>query len=195
VNRASGRVPRDAAASEEHAPADGASIAAGLRQFLELGVAQLDATMRESDARVDLLTSIISSLATDACELHTLARRFDPSDGAELEHLHGRVQQLAEALNQHAQSAITALQFYDKLIQRLMHVRDGLAIPSDSAAGVAEAVRPSWTELLEQVRARYSTVDERVLFDFMMSGWSADQRLKALSGLRTSVATGEYEPF
>jgi hypothetical protein len=34
-----------------------------------------------------------------------------------------------------------------------------------------------------------------VLFDFMMSGISAEQMLKALSAMRSSVAAGEYEAF
>ena len=178
-----------APAAPESQPLDGAALAAQLRQFLELGAAQLDAAIRESDARVDLLASIVSALATDAGELRTLARRLG-SNPTEVQHEH--VQRLADAINQHAQSAITALQFYDKLIQRLTHVRDGLAIPADSAA---DSVRPTWSRLLEQVRARYSTVEERVLFDFMMSGLSAEQMLKALAELRATVAPGDYEAF
>jgi hypothetical protein len=170
-------------------------IAAQLRQFLELGAAQLDAAMRESDARVDLCISIIGALATDASELRTLARRLGTAQRAELQHLHEHVQRLSEAINQHAQSTLTALQFYDKLIQRLTHVRDGLAIPADSTASGIESPRPTWNKLLEQVRARYSTVEERVLFDFMMSGLSAEQMLKALAEMRVSVASGEYEAF
>ncbi len=172
-----------------------ADIAAQLRQFLELGAAQLDAAIRESDARVDLCVSIIGALATDASELRALVRRLDTTQGTELPPLHEQVQRLAEAINQHAQSTLTALQFYDKLIQRLTHVRDGLVIPADSAAAAIGPVRPVWSKLLEQVRSRYSTVEERVLFDFMMSGLSAEQMLKALAEMRVSVASGEYEAF
>jgi hypothetical protein len=177
------------------AAVDSDNIAAQLRQFLELGAAQLDAAMRESDARVDLCVSIVGALATDASELRTLARRLATAQRAELQHLHEHMQRLSEAINQHAQSALTAMQFYDKLIQRLTHVRDGLAIPADSAASAIESPRPMWSKLLEQVRARYSTVEERVLFDFMMSGLSAEQMLKALAEMRISVASGEYEAF
>jgi hypothetical protein len=92
------------------------------------------------------------------------------------------------------QSTITSLQFYDKLIQRLTHVRDGLAIPSDSTVnGVDQS--SDWNAMLEQVRSRYSMVEERVLFDFMMRGLSADQMLKALTGLRGTATPGEFEVF
>jgi hypothetical protein len=92
------------------------------------------------------------------------------------------------------QSTITSLQFYDKLIQRLTHVRDGLAIPSDSTVNGVDR-SSDWNAMLEQVRSRYSMVEERVLFDFMMRGLSADQMLKALTGLRGTAKPGELEVF
>ncbi len=169
---------------------------AGLRQFLELGAAQLDAAIRESDTRVEQLASTISSLTTAACELGARARQLAAQgEATPAAPLHADIQRLAQAIQGHAQAAITALQFYDKLIQRLTHVRDGLVIPADSTAGGAHARQPSWSKLLEQVRARYSTVEERVLFDFMMGGLSAEQMLHALSQMRASVTTGGYEPF
>ena len=47
-----------------------------LRRFLELGVAQLDAAVRESDARVQQLAAAVTAMATDARELeaHTADR-------------------------------------------------------------------------------------------------------------------------
>jgi len=190
ATEARGREPPNAPAE---ARPDAVPLAARLRQFLELGAAQLDAAVRESDTRVDVLAGTIGMLASDACDLKKLAHQWTtesvPAD------LQARVQRLAEAIDQQAQAAITALQFYDKLIQRLTHVRDGLAIPADSTTGGAAYSAPAWDKLLEQVRARYSTVEERVLFDFMMSGLSAEQMLKALSAMRSSVAAGDYEAF
>ena len=105
-----------------------------LRRFLELGVAQLDAAMRESDARVQKLAGAVTALANDARELEAQARALGPGDEQQTRQAHDRIKQLADALSEHVQATITSLQFYDKLIQRLTHVRDGLAIPSDSAA-------------------------------------------------------------
>lgn len=188
----SGHETADSAAT---ATADAVPLATRLRQFLELGAAQLDAAVRESDARVDVLAGTIGMLASDACDLKKLTRRWTAGADNAPADLQAQIQRLAEAIDQQAQATITALQFYDKLIQRLTHVRDGLAIPADSIAGVGTHAAPSWSKLLEQVRERYSTVEERVLFDFMMSGLSAEQMLKALSAMRSSVAAGEYEAF
>jgi hypothetical protein len=170
-------------------------VAAELRRFLELGAAQLDAAIRESDTRVDQLACAITAVAADARELEGQLRELDSTDPAVVQQARARITRLADALGAHVQASITALQFYDKLIQRLTHVREGLAIPSDSTASAVSAASADWSALLEQVRARYSMVEERVLFDFMMRGLNADQMLKALTGLRASAAAGEFEAF
>jgi hypothetical protein len=169
-------------------------LADELRRFLELGAAQLDAAIRESDSRVDKLAGAVTSVATDARELEMQLSNLDSSKPEESARARTRIRQLSDALQSHVNLTITSLQFYDKLIQRLTHVRDGLAIPSDSTiSGMTHSA--DWDAMLEQVRSRYSMVEERVLFDFMMRGLSADQMLKALTGLRASASPGELEVF
>jgi hypothetical protein len=170
-------------------------LAAELRRFLELGAAQLDAAIRESDSRVDKLATAVTAVATDARELSAQVHALDSTDGVEVLQARERIRQLATKLDTHVQATIMSLQFYDKLIQRLTHVRDGLAIPSDSTVTSLDPARSDWNAMLDQVRSRYSMVEERVLFDFMMRGLSADQMLKALTGLRAAAAPGELEVF
>jgi hypothetical protein len=184
-DRAAGAPPIDPPAQK--------NIATELRRFLELGVAQLDAAVRESDARVEKLAGAVTAAASDSRALEKEARALDASDAGRVRQARTRIRELIESLNSHVQTTITALQFYDKLVQRLTHVREGLAIPADSAAGAPTTA--DWNALLEQVRTRYSTVEERVLFDFMMRGLNAEQMLKALTGLRASAAAGEFEAF
>jgi hypothetical protein len=182
-------------ASSEGVDAGSRRIAAELRRFLELGAAQLDAAMREADARVAQLASAVTGAATDARALAEQTEQLDAGDAAKVDAARARIRQLAEALTEHVSAAVTSLQFYDKLIQRLSHVRDGLAIPSDSTAEPGRGVNSDWNAMLEQVRSRYSMVEERVLFDFMIRGLSADQMLKALTGLRAAASPGELEVF
>jgi hypothetical protein len=179
---------------DDNSTTTGTKFAGELRRFLELGAAQLDAAIRESDSRVDKLAGAVTAVATDARELEMQLSGLDSANPAESERARERIRQLTDALQSHVQSTITSLQFYDKLIQRLTHVRDGLAIPSDSTVnGVDQS--SDWNAMLEQVRSRYSMVEERVLFDFMMRGLSADQMLKALTGLRGTATPGEFEVF
>jgi hypothetical protein len=184
-----------AAAERDDMASTGSRFAGEMRRFLELGAAQLDAAIRESDERVDKLASAVTAVATDARELELQLRGLDSPDASESERARQRIRQLTDALAKHVQNTITSLQFYDKLIQRLTHVRDGLAIPSDSTFAGAEPAGSDWNAMLEQVRSKYSMVEERVLFDFMMRGLSADQMLKALTGLRGTATPGELEVF
>jgi len=180
--------------ADEDSSTRGIRFAGELRRFLELGAAQLDAAIRESDSRVDKLAGAVTAVATDARELEMQVQALDSPNAEESERARQRIRQLTDALATHVQATIASLQFYDKLIQRLTHVRDGLAIPSDSTAhGIDKS--SDWDAMLEQVRSRYSMVEERVLFDFMMRGLSADQMLKALTGLRGTASPGELEVF
>jgi hypothetical protein len=172
----------------------GPQFADELRRFLELGAAQLDAAMRESDSRVDKLAGAVTAVATDARDLEVQLRALDSQNSVEADEARARIGRLTESLALHVQATIASLQFYDKLIQRLSHVRDGLAIPSDSTVN-GDPASADWNAMLEQVRSRYSMVEERVLFDFMMRGLSADQMLKALTGLRGAASPGEIELF
>jgi hypothetical protein len=154
-------------------------VARGLHQFLNLGVAQLDAAVRESDAQVDRIAQSLASITADLQQLDSGANSAE----------------LAASVRASVAAAVKALQFYDKLIQRLTHVRSGLAIPADATADAAAAGTVDWNNILDQVRARYSMVEERVLFDFMMRGLRAEQMLKALKSLREASAPGELELF
>jgi hypothetical protein len=180
------REPRDALVSA-------LTVARGLHQFLNLGVAQLDAAVRESDTQVDKIAQCLAAIATDLQQLEARAQA-EPA---------AKCTDLATSIRASVQAAVKALQFYDKLIQRLTHVRAGLAIPADAttdptATATATATASAtidWNGILDQVRARYSMVEERVLFDFMMRGLRAEQMLKALQSLREASAPGELELF
>jgi len=177
-----GHVPQDATTSAQN-------LARGLHQFLNLGVAQLDAAVRESDAQVDKIAQCLAAITGDIqqFEAQLQAAPADPAGASGA--------QVIAAVRGSVAAAVKALQFYDKLIQRLTHVRSGLAIPADATSDVAAAAAVDWNNILDQVRARYSMVEERVLFDFMMRGLRAEQMLKALQSLREASTPGELELF
>lgn len=177
------------------AGAAGAEGSAELRGFLELGVAQLDAALRESEGRVENLAAAVSAVVSDARVLAAQMHAVDAGSAECSRESRARIQDIVASLNSHVEDAITSLQFYDKLVQRLTHIREGLAIPSDSSANGAPRTALEREALLEQVRSHYSMVEERVLFDFMMRGLSAEQMLKALESLRAAAASGEFEAF
>jgi len=172
---------------------DGVVRVQQLRRFLELGAVQLDAAIKEADGRVDGLAAAVGALATDARAIDRLALELSSNEPERMRHAGAELGDLADRMAVHAQTAITALQFYDKLVQRLTHVRDGLAIPTCHVSESGRAL--DWEQILDQVRTRYSMVEERALFDFMMRGPSADSMLLALVAMKSTTAPGELELF
>ena len=63
---------------------------------------------------------------------------------------------------------IESLQFHDRLIQQLAHVRDLLA----GAATASPADPLTWPQLREHLRAHFTTESHRMLFNLLMPGES-----------------------
>jgi hypothetical protein len=87
------------------------------------------------------------------------------------------------------------MQFYDKLTQRLAHVREGLALPKALIDAGPQPKSAHFDEVCAQIRARYSMVEERVVFDFLLRGTGPEQMLEALMDLRGATNPGELELF
>lgn len=159
---------------------------AEINSLLELSIAQLDGAVKEADGRVDRLSHALVDLRKGLDDItQLLAHHASPAM------LAGRV----EAMNEQISSAVVAMQFYDKLTQRLAHVREGLTLPK---AHIDASPRPRsmhWPEVCAQIRARYSMVEERVVFDFLLRGTGPEQMLEALTDLRGATNPGELELF
>ncbi len=167
-------------------PSSAGLTPAELRRFLELGVAQLDAAIKDADGNVDKLTRSVSQTAQLSGEIATLIGRHEVND---------QLLDLSVKLGDAVHQAIIALQFYDKLIQRLAHVRDGLAIPATAVERAALTNSDAWKAVAEQVRMRYSMVEERVMFDFLIHGTGATQMLRALTDFRSATRGAELDLF
>jgi hypothetical protein len=168
---------------------------AELRSFLELGAAQLESAMKDSDARVASLTSAVSHISNRLTHIRSLAAGLPTANEAQCRTLCEQLSTLSAEMELDAQQAIIALQFYDKLIQRITHVRDGLAIPAETISVSTIDRSVAWQKLLERVRGRYSMVEERVLFDFLIRGTGPREMMQALTDLQGASRPGELELF
>ncbi len=169
--------------------------AAELRCFLEVGVSQIDGALTEADSRVVALTSAVMRLVNRARELRQAIGAGASESSAPSRDALAIARDAALAIAADAAAATVALQFYDKLVQRLAHVRDGLSIPAatiDQGTGLPVRVP---RELLDKVRERYSMVEERVLFDFLVHGTGPQEMLRALNDLRVASDPGTLELF
>lgn len=184
-----------AGAGATRLPAVAALSAVELRSFLELGAAQLESAMKDSDARVESLTSAINHLVERLQSLRDLSADLSASTDAGTPGLGTRLAALCAEMELDARQAVVAMQFYDKMIQRITHVRDGLAIPAEAIDAAPQDRSAAWEQLLERVRGRYSMVEERVLFDFLIRGTGPREMMQALTDLQGASRPGELELF
>src|SRR5688572_6869150 len=119
--------------------------------LLMLAVRQLDAAMLDASAEAELLSRAVASLGERGAHMR--------DTGGESTH--------AKALPilADAQRAMRALQFHDRLSQRVSHVRDALARVH---ASVAASGGEEWRKLHESIRALYTMEDERQIFDALV---------------------------
>jgi len=93
-------------------------------------------------------------------------------------------------------AAATALQFHDRLMQRLSHVRDTLSALAEFLGAPDEGgTGADWDKLRADIRSRYSMEQERVIFDLLLRGSSPDEVLQALAELRSGGAAGRVDLF
>ncbi|HTU65725.1 MAG TPA: hypothetical protein VMF52_07235 [Steroidobacteraceae bacterium] len=123
-----------------------------LAPLLLLAVRQLDAAMLDASAEAELLSRAVASLG---------------ERGAHLRDTGGDTTQ-AKALPiiADAQRAMRALQFHDRLSQRVTHVRDALA---RLHAVVATGEGEEWRKVREAIRASFTMEDERQIFDALVA--------------------------
>jgi hypothetical protein len=95
-----------------------------------------------------------------------------------------------------AERATTALQFHDRLVQRLSHVQETLASLA-KFVGARSHVGPAsnWARLRDSIRGRFSMEQERVMFDLLVGGATPDQVLAALTDLRSGGAASHVDLF
>jgi hypothetical protein len=95
-----------------------------------------------------------------------------------------------------APTAATALQFHDRLTQRLTHVRDTLAALARFLGERAQrGPGDDWDNLRRAIRGQYSMEQERVMFDLLVGGATPKQVLEALAEMRTNGAAGHVDLF
>jgi len=123
-----------------------------LAPLLLLAVRQLDAAMLDASAEAELLSRAVAALGERGAHMR--------DTGGESTH--------AKALPilADAQRAMRALQFHDRLSQRITHVRDAMA---RLHASVATGPSAEWHKVNEAIRALYTMEDERQIFDALVT--------------------------
>lgn len=143
--------------------------------MLHLCEAQMEAAVRDSDQAVDVLVRSFTELVNGSRAVADLAQQVAATasnQDAGNEELNKR----CDAMSQQISSAVVAFQFYDKLSQRLGHVRHSLTMLAMFICDRSKTEdRDHWLKLMTALRRLYRTAEERAVFDAVAEGVMADE--------------------
>jgi hypothetical protein len=152
-------------------------------RFLDLAAAQVEVALREGEADLGALTE---AFATVGAELQTLRATTPTPD----------VVGACARMESQLAVAVVAFQFFDRLSQRLQHVQEALQrIAGMVSDGSDVPGHEAWERLRRHIRASYSMEHERLMFDLLVGGASADEVLAALAALKSGGSAGHVELF
>jgi hypothetical protein len=164
-----------------------------IARLLSLCEAQMESALSESDVAVEALVKSFAGLIEAGQALGSLNEQAPADAGA------ADLAQRLDALKKQTAAAVVAFQFYDKLTQRLGHVRYSLsALAMFVCDREKTGEREQWRRMFATLRRLYRTEEERQLFKLMVEGASAEEAREHIQQstvtLRAS-ATGEIEIF
>lgn|SRR5512142_58479 len=144
--------------------------------MLELAAGQIEHAMKDSNTSVEVLTD---SFTTMAGYLRSMSEVMNSlPDGGDAGSKKAEMQRMAENVTGMVQQSIIAFQFYDKLSQRLTHVCQSLAALNELVGDKQRLYSPyEWVGLQQKIRSKYTTAEERALFDAVMNGEAVDEAL------------------
>ena len=145
--------------------------------LLCLAMAQVETTLNDSSKDVSKLTSAFTHIASDAQKLGAACRKLEsPGDFAPAK---SEITSLASAISQEMGMAIVAFQFYDRLSQRLDHVKRDLGWLSNLVSDPQQLYNPlAWSKLQEDIMSNYTMEEERIMFQHIMKGASVEEALE-----------------
>lgn len=154
--------------------ATGADPQHELLQLLRLANAQLTCCLQEGAAAMHSVTKTYTSMAATIEAMRQAAEQLTDSPAQAEIH---RACLAAMAEQQHA---VGALQFYDRVAQRLAHVADNLtALSTKLEDGGLPWQAADWQALCETIQSSFTMEAEHRLFEAIRSGASVQQAISS----------------
>ena len=174
-----------------------------LLQVLDLSVGQIQVALQEGNQSVNHLTESFVTLVNDNQLIIDTAEHIQednkpPTVGTRA--VKATISQTSKEIHDKIHLSIMAFQFYDRLNQRLDHVVYGLNGIRKILAN-NENIQLSHEDvnvLIQEIRAQYSTEEERKLFDFFMEKGNIEQAMQAYQSAQAHHSTedeGDIELF
>jgi len=157
------------------APAGSTDFTPELQMANMLGLceAQMESALHDSDQAVDALIKAFSSLVETTRAIDAMAQALPPDLKATLS---ADFDQQVGEVSKQMSNAVMAFQFYDKLTQRLGHVRYSLSTLAMFVCDRTQSTQPEqWKRLLNTLRRLYRTEEERQIFQTIIDGVPSDK--------------------
>lgn len=138
--------------------------------LLTLAVSQIECTMTDGERSVSELSNSFTYIANQIQNLvKETSRDTDNPHKTEL----------AAEIHSQVMNSIVAFQFYDRLSQRLDHVKRDLSWLSKLVSNPDEVNSSSaWEKLQNDIKSNYSMEEERLMFEHIMNGASVEEALE-----------------
>jgi len=131
-------------------------------RLLELCEAQIGSAMRDAETAVETLLHAFNGVSETS---RSMLASTDALQGTLDPQVIGELNRQFDAIRGQMNSAVIALQFHDKLTQRLDHVRHSLLrLAAFTCDGAQRSQRQQWDQLLATLRQLYRTEEERQIF-------------------------------
>jgi hypothetical protein len=166
-----------------------------MANMLGLCEAQMESALQESDLAVDALVKAFTCLVDATRSVSSMTQNL-PAEIRET--VAADLDEKVAMISKQMGAAVMAFQFYDKLTQRLGHVRYSLSTLALFVCDRTQANRPDqWKRLLNTLRRLYRTEEERQIFQMIMDGIARDAAQPGVDQPATYEATkaGEVELF
>lgn len=146
-------------------------------RMLNLSVAQIAMAMKEGEDSVGSLTASFTGMIGKVNDIAQTAEGMsDESDATR-----GAILADCAQVQSGIQQTIIAFQFYDRLSQRLDHVKLVLEQLSGLVADKSRLYQPDeWGGLQQTIRSRYTMAEEQQMFDVLLGGASIEEALEAV---------------
>ncbi|MCP5206819.1 MAG: hypothetical protein H7A01_06415 [Hahellaceae bacterium] len=144
--------------------------------MLMLSVAQIEATMTDGDRSVSELSESFTFIASKINDLIEAGQKLESGESSTAVN---DIQNNASDIHQRVNGAIVAFQFYDRLTQRIHHVKSDLERLGGLISDSSQLYNPNaWRALQAEIASNYTMEEERLMFEHIMQGASVEQALE-----------------
>ncbi|MCB1787394.1 MAG: hypothetical protein H6953_15830 [Chromatiaceae bacterium] len=159
-------------------------------RMLNLAVAQISMAMHEGEDSVGSLTHSFTHMVDSVEQIsQTMLTLDDAGEGTQA--VQSTVLAHCDEVRGGIQQSIVAFQFYDRLSQRLDHVRYALDALAELVADRGRLFSPEeWTGLQKTICSRYTMREEQEMFEALLKGASIEE---ALDIVREKIHGGDID--